>query len=62
MIVMQKLNAGIPGDHTVAPVLKDIMEMAGSVRFLLLDDLTYSLEFFYLALLSLLCYNYFVST
>ena len=32
MIVMQKLNAGIPGDHTVAPVLKDIMEMAGSVR------------------------------
>ena len=32
MTVMQKLNAGIPGDHTVAPVLKDIMEMAGSVR------------------------------
>ena len=32
MIVMQKLSARIPGDHTVAPVLKDIMEMAGSVR------------------------------
>ena len=31
-------------------------------QFLLLDDLTHSLEFFYLALLSLLCYNYFVST
>ena len=32
------------------------------LQFLLLDDLTHSLEFFYLALLSLLCYNYFVST
>ena len=32
MNVMQKLNAGIPGDHSVATVLKDIMEMAGSVR------------------------------
>ena len=32
MVVTQKLNARIPGDHTVVPVLKDIMEMAGSVR------------------------------
>ena len=32
MNVMQKLNAWITGDHTVVPVTKDIMEMAGSVR------------------------------
>ena len=32
MVVTQKLNAWITGDHTVVPVTKDIMEMAGSVR------------------------------
>ena len=32
IVVMQKLSARIPGDHTVVPVRKDIMEMAGSVR------------------------------
>ena len=32
MVVTRKLNARITGDHTVVPVTKDIMEMAGSVR------------------------------
>ena len=32
MVVTRKLNVRITGDHTVVPVRKDIMEMAGSVR------------------------------
>lgn len=36
------------------------MEMAGSVRLLLKDGPTLSWEFFYLALLSFFCCNYFV--
>ena len=32
IVVTQKLSARIPGDHTVVLVVKDITEMAGSVR------------------------------
>ena len=32
IVVTQKLSDRIPGDHTVVLVVKDITEMAGSVR------------------------------
>lgn len=62
IIVTPKLSALIPGDHTVVAAREDIMEMAGSVRLLLLDGSTHSLEFLYLAILSPTCCNCFVRT